>query len=95
MYASFKATLWGAVPATGDATEILLGFAVFLITLLIFRRPIAKWWAALPVVIVGALIALLDVLVLGQSVGAAVMDLILFSLLPVVTVLIYRMGWAK
>lgn len=95
MYSSIKGVFWGAIPAGGDATEILLGYAVFLIALLIFRRPIANWWAALPVVILGAVIALLDVVALGQGIGPAVRDLVLFCLLPVLTVLIYRMGWAK
>lgn len=95
MYSTIKGAIWGAIPAGGDATEILLGFVVFLIALLVFRRPIASWWSALPVVILGALIALLDVVALGQGAGSAIRDLVLFSLLPVVTVLIYRMGWAK
>lgn len=95
MYATLKGVLWGAVPAGGDATEIVLGYSVFLITLLVFRRPLRTWWAALPTLIVGGLIGLLDVLVLGQGVGGALRDGVLFGLLPLVTVVVYRMGWAR
>lgn len=95
MYASFKATVWGAVPAGGDATEILLGFTVFLIALLVFRRPLKAWSAIVPVAVVGGLVALLDVLALGQGGLAALRDLLLFLLLPLVLVLAARMNWLK
>jgi hypothetical protein len=95
MYASVKGLIWGSVPAGGDATEILLGYGVFLITLLVFRRPSTSWWAALPTVILGAAIALLDVVALGQGAGPALRDLVLFALLPVAATLIRRMGWTR
>jgi hypothetical protein len=79
----------------GDATEFVLGFVIFLLTLLVFRRPLNSWWAALPTVICALMIALLDILVLGQGAWWALRDAALFSLTPVVMTLIYRMGWAK
>ncbi len=95
MYSTFKSTIWGAIPLGSDATEIVLGFAVFLITLLFFRRPLASWWAALPTLACALLIALLDGLVLGQGMAAALVDAMLFSLVAVIMTLIYRMSWAK
>jgi hypothetical protein len=95
MYASFKSSVWGALPLGGDATEILLGFVVFLLTLMVFRRPLNSWWAALPTVICALTIALLDILVLGQGLGWTLRDAALFSVIPVVMTLIYRMSWAK
>jgi hypothetical protein len=95
MYSTFKSTLWGAIPLGGDATELLLGFAVFLLTLLVFRRPMSSWWAALPTVICALVIALLDVIALGQGVSGALFDALLFSSVAVIMTLIYRMGWAK
>lgn len=95
MYYSFKNAVWGSIPLGGDATEMLLGFVVFLLTLLVFRRSLNSWWAALPTVICALIIALLDILVLGQGLGGALRDAALFALVPAGMTLIYRMGWAK
>lgn len=95
MYAQIKSLVFGAVPTGWDATQILIGYAVFLIVLLAFRRPIRTWWAVLPVGIIGLAIEVADMALLGQGLATAVRDLVLFAILPLVTVTIYRMGWAK
>lgn len=95
MYAAFKHTVWGSLPLSSDGRELILGFVVFLLTLLVLRRPLNSWWAALPTVICGGVIALLDILVLGQSAPGALWDWLLFSVIAVIMTLIYRMSWAR
>jgi len=94
MYSDIKGTVFAAVPFGTDATHILLGYALFLITLVVFRRPLRSWPAVIPVLLVGAGMEVAD-LIRGQYWGQAAWDFVLFCLLPLVTVGIYRMGWAK
>lgn len=95
MYAQIKSLIYGAIPTDWDAAQIIVGYIVFLITLLVFRQSIKAWWAFLPVLIVGLVIEIADMVFLGQDIATAARDLILFIILPLVTVFAYRMGWAK
>ncbi|KJS35696.1 MAG: hypothetical protein VR70_15505 [Rhodospirillaceae bacterium BRH_c57] len=95
MYAQIKSILYGAIPTDWDAAQIIVGYIVLLITLLVFRQSIKAWWAFLPVLIVGLLIEIADMVLLGQAIGTAARDLVLFTILPLVTVFAFRMGWTK
>lgn len=95
MYAQIKSLVFGAIPTDWDAVQILVGFVVFLMTLLVFRQSIKAWWGVLPVVIVAVAIEIADMVFLGQGILTAARDLILFCLLPLVMVFISRQGWIK
>ncbi|MGC2856430.1 hypothetical protein ACM64Y_13230 [Novispirillum sp. DQ9] len=95
MYAQIKSLVFGAVPTDWDAVQILVGFVVFLITLLVFRQSIKAWWGFLPVLIIGVVIEVADMVFLGQGILTAARDLILFTLLPLTVVFVSRQGWVK
>lgn len=95
MYAHFKSLVFGMVPTGWDAAQILLGFAVFLITLVVFRRSVRTWWAFWPVLIVGLAVEAADMALLGQDPARAVRDVVLFALLPLLTTFVFRLGWVK
>lgn len=95
MYADIKGAIWGAVPFDGDATQILIGWTIYMIAILGFRRTIKRWSAPLPVLVLGLAIEIADMVLLGQSFAWSARDLLLFSLLPVLTTFFYRIGWAK
>jgi hypothetical protein len=95
MYAQLKSLIYGAIPTDWDAAQIIVGFIVLMITLLVFRQSIKSWWAFLPVLIAGIVIEIADMVFLGQGIATAARDLILFTILPLITVLVYKMAWAK
>lgn len=95
MYAQIKGAIWGAVPFDTDATQIVIGWLIFIIVITGFRRTIKRWSAVLPVVVIGLVIEVADMMLLGQSFANLARDLLLFVMLPVLTTFVFRIGWAK
>lgn len=95
MYYQIKGAIFGAVPFDSDATHVLLGFLVYLVAVLLFRRSVKDWWSVLPVVILSVIMEVVDMIAANQSVAGAAEDFVLFVLLPLITTLVFRMGWAK
>lgn len=95
MYLSIKGSIFGAIPFGNDFTHMLVGFAVLMITVIVFRQPMGRWTTLAPVGLIALAMELVDVLVYGQAAGAAARDFVTFSLVPAILVLAFRQGWAK
>lgn len=95
MYATFRAIIVEHIPAHGDAADIMLGWVVYLLAMSVLRRPVRDWWSAGVVAIAGLALAIADSLLLRYGLRAVIREFILFSVLPGLTTLAFRLGWAR
>ncbi|WP_413206934.1 hypothetical protein [Rhodospirillum sp. A1_3_36] len=95
MYATIKGAVLGWYPVGGEATLILFGFTILLVATAVFRLRLSQWWAAGVVLTVAAIMEILDVLLLGQSIELGLRHLLLVSLPPAILVLFIRQGWSR
>ena len=95
MYADLKSTIFNAFPISHDATIIVIGLCLWLIAGLVFRLPMGRFLAVVPLVIVAVAIELSDVVFLDQAPVTAVRDFILFCLPVAVLVFFQSQGWAR
>ena len=95
MYGDVKGAIFGAIPASSDATHIYLGLIVLLIATVILRRSMSDWAALVPVLVVSLVMEAIDVFIVGQGFAGAVRDFVNFCLAPFVLVFFLRQGWAR
>lgn len=95
MYGDVKDAIFGAIPASSDATHIYLGLVVLLIATVILRRSMSDWAALIPVLVVSLVMEAIDVLIVGQSFSGAIRDFAHFCIAPFVLVFFLRQGWAR
>ncbi|MCF8479762.1 MAG: hypothetical protein K9H25_04975 [Rhodospirillum sp.] len=95
MYGMIKDTVLGWYPVGGEARLILFGFSLLLVTTAVFRLRLSQWWAAGVVLAVAAIMELLDVILLGQSITLGLRHLLVVAVPPAILVLFIRQGWSK
>jgi hypothetical protein len=95
MYGRIKDMLLGWYPVGGEATLILFGLTLLVIATAVFRLRLSQWWAAGVVLAVAAIMEVLDILLLGQSVELGLRHLLLVALPPAILVLFIRQGWSR
>ena len=95
MYAEIRSWVYGSVPAGAQATDVFIGWAVYILAITVARRPMKSWWSAIIVVIVGLLIAIADMLFAKAGFKQAAREWVFFCVLPVLTTLVARLGWLR
>ena len=95
MYGDVKGAVFGAIPASNDATHIYLGLVVLLIATVILRRSMSDWAALVPVLAVSLVMEAIDVFIVGQGFSGAARDFLHFCIAPFVLVFFLRQGWAR
>ncbi len=95
MYGDIKMQVFDLLPFSYDATQIVLGLLIWLITGLVFRLPMTRLVCIAPVIILAVAIEIADVIFLAQTPERAISDFA-FLVLPVtILVLFQHNGWAR
>jgi|GEM_PF-1093514 len=95
MYSEIKELIFGAFPFSYDATLILLGMLVWLISGLIFRLPMTRLVCIAPIIIITVCVEIADVMFLAQAPARAITDFG-FVVIPVLVVVFFQhQGWAR
>ncbi|MDV7341142.1 hypothetical protein RYZ26_16160 [Terasakiella sp. A23] len=95
MYGDIKSQVFSLFPFSYDATLILLGLFIWLITGLVFRLPMTKLVCVAPIIIIAVAIEIADVMFLSQAPMRAVSDFA-FLVIPVLVVVFFQhQGWAR
>lgn len=95
MYSDIKLQILSLFPFSYDATLIVLGLAIWLISGLIFRLPMTRLVCIAPIIILAVAMEVADVMFLAQAPIRAVSDFA-FLVVPVtILVLFQHNGWAR
>ena len=95
MYGDIKSQVLGLFPFSYDATLIIVGLLLWLLTGLIFRLPMTKLVCVAPIIIIAVMIEIADVMFLSQAPARAISDFA-FLVLPVLIVVFFQhQGWAR
>lgn len=95
MYGDIKFQVLSLFPFSNDATLIVLGLLIWLISGLIFRLPMTRLICIAPIVILAVAIEIADVVFLSQAPIRAISDFA-FLVIPVsILVLFQHNGWAR
>jgi fucose 4-O-acetylase-like acetyltransferase len=95
MYGDIKTQILDLFPFSYDATLIVLGLLIWLITGLVFRLPMTRLVCIAPIVILAVAIEIADVIFLSQAPVRAISDFA-FLVVPVaILVLFQHNGWAR
>lgn len=95
MYGDIKFQVLSLFPFSNDATLIILGLVIWLISGLIFRLPMTRLVCIAPIVILAVAIEIADVVFLSQAPIRAISDFA-FLVIPVsILVLFQHNGWAR
>lgn len=94
-YQQFKQIVLDLLPLSKDAVHVHLGFAIFVTTVLVLRRPMRSFGALVPGLVVAALMEVLDLrddlaTTGDMGWGASLKDMINTNLIPVAIVLLAR-----
>jgi len=95
MYGDIKLQIFGLFPFNYDATLILLGVVIWLISGLVFRLPMTKLVSIVPIILLGVAMEIADVMFLSQAPVRAVSDFA-YLVVPVLIVVFFQhQGWAR
>lgn len=95
MYGDIKLQIFGLFPFNYDATLILLGVVIWLISGLVFRLPMTKLVSIVPIILLGVAMEIADVMFLSQTPARAVSDFA-YLVVPVLIVVFFQhQGWAR
>lgn len=95
MYGEIKSLVFDALPLSYDATLIVLGLIVWLMSGLLFRLPMTKLVCIVPIVFIAVAIEIADVMLLAQAPIRAVSDFAFFVLPVTVLVFFQHQGWVR
>jgi hypothetical protein len=99
-YQLLKLRVLDAVPMAKDAAHIYIGFACLLLAVLVFRIPLRSWKALIPGLVATVVMEAFDLRDnltdrIGFQWRASFRDVVNTNLIPVVLVLVARVGWLK
>ena len=99
-YQLLKLRILQTVPIAKDAAHIYIGFACLLLAVIVFRIPLREWKALVPGLIATVVMEALDLRdnyadERALRWAASFKDVVNTNLVPVVLVLVARLGWLK
>jgi glycerol-3-phosphate acyltransferase PlsY len=95
MYGDIKSQIFSIFPFSYDATLIVLGLLVWLISGLVFRLSMTKLVCLAPLIIITVALEISDVVFLSQTPMRAISDFS-FMVIPVfILVFFQHQGWAR
>ncbi|GGF72809.1 hypothetical protein GCM10011332_28470 [Terasakiella brassicae] len=95
MYATIKSEVMTFFPFSNDATLIILGLLIWLVTGLIFRLPMTRLVCIAPLIMLTVAIEVADVMFLAQAPIRAVSDFAIMVFPISVIVFFQHQGWAR
>lgn len=95
MYSDFKGLIFNHLPFSHDASLIVVGLMIWLISGLVFRLPMTRLICVVPIIILGVAIEIADVMFLSQSPLRALSDFALLAVPVMVLVFFQHQGWAR
>jgi len=95
MYGDIKSQILTFFPFSHDATLIILGLMLWLLSGLVFRLPMTRLVCIVPLIIIAVAVEIADVMFLAQAPVRAVSDFAVFVLPVAVIVFFQHQGWAR
>jgi fucose 4-O-acetylase-like acetyltransferase len=95
MYADIKSEIMTFFPFSNDATLIVLGLLIWLLTGLIFRLPMTRLACLAPLIIITVAIEIADVMFLAQTPMRAISDFAMVVLPVAIIVFFQHQGWVR
>jgi len=95
MYGDIKMQVLSLFPFSYDATLIVLGLMIWLLSGLVFRLPMTRLVCVAPIIILAVAMEIADVMFLSQAPIRAVSDFA-FLVVPVMVLVFFQHnGWAR
>ena len=99
-YQLLKLRVLDAVPIAKDAAHIYIGFACLLLAVVVLRRPLRSWQALIPGLVATVVMEAFDLRDnradgMAYQWRASLRDVVNTNLVPVVLVLVARLGWLR